>query len=101
MGAALGVMILLGWQVQRAGGHLRPHYDPAILRQMLAFGLRGYVGNLLQFFNYRLDLFIVGILLGPAAVGIYTAAIGLAELLWHRSYASWTWRPDPARWPSG
>lgn len=83
VGAALGVMILLGWQVQRAGGDLRPRYNRAILGQMLAFGLRGYVGNLLQFFNYRLDLFIVGILLGPAAVGIYTAAVALAELLWH------------------
>ncbi len=83
VGAALGVTILLAWQVWRAGGRLRPHYDSAILRQTLAFGLRGYVGNLLQFFNYRLDLFIVGILLGPAAVGIYTAAVALAELLWH------------------
>jgi O-antigen/teichoic acid export membrane protein len=83
VGAALGVTILLAWQVWRASGRLRPHYDSAILRQTLAFGLRGYVGNLLQFFNYRLDLFIVGILLGPAAVGIYTAAVALAELLWH------------------
>lgn len=83
VGTSLGVTALLGWQVWRAGGRLRPRYNQTALRQTLAFGLRGYVGNLLQFFNYRLDLFIVGILLGPSAVGIYTVAVALAELLWH------------------
>lgn len=83
VGTSLGVTALLGWQVWRAGGRLLPHYNRTTLRQTLAFGVRGYVGNLLQFFNYRLDLFIVGILLGPADVGIYTVAVALAEMLWH------------------
>lgn len=38
---------------------------------------------MLQFFNYRLDAFIVNVFLGAAAVGIYGAAVSLAEMLWY------------------
>jgi O-antigen/teichoic acid export membrane protein len=53
------------------------------MRPMLNFGLRGYVGNILQFFNYRLDLFLVNYFLGVAGAGIYTVAVPIAELLWY------------------
>ena len=50
---------------------------------MLSFGLKGHIGNMLQFFNYRLDIFILNGFLGPANVGIYTVSVRLAELLWY------------------
>jgi O-antigen/teichoic acid export membrane protein len=53
------------------------------MRSTLFFGLKGQIGNILQFFNYRLDLFIVNYFLGPRDVGIYSVSVGLAELLWH------------------
>ena len=41
------------------------------------------MGNVLQFFNYRLDLFLVNYFLGPSGVGIYTVAVSMGEMLWY------------------
>lgn len=56
--------------------------DWRTMGQMLWFGVRGWFGRLLQFFNYRLDAFIVNFFLGPASAGIYSVAVVLVELLW-------------------
>lgn len=50
--------------------------------QLLKFSITVHVGNLAQFFNYRLDAFIVNFFLGAAAVGIYGIATSLGETLW-------------------
>jgi O-antigen/teichoic acid export membrane protein len=68
--------------VRQAGGRWWPRWHGAVLRATLDFGLRSYVANVLQFFNYRLDAFLVNGFLGPAAVGVYNVAVRLAELLW-------------------
>lgn len=54
----------------------------ALLGESLHYGLRGFAGNLLQFLNYRLDFFLVATLRTSSAVGVYSAAVSLAELLW-------------------
>jgi len=48
----------------------------------LRYGGKAYIGNLAQFLNYRLDIFLVAYFLNPAAVGFYGIAVGLAEKLW-------------------
>ncbi len=68
--------------VGKEGGDLRPILDRPTLGPMLRFGLKGQVGNMLQFFNYRLDVFVVNYFLGGSAVGIYSVSVALAELLW-------------------
>ncbi|RPJ72896.1 MAG: hypothetical protein EHM20_13125 [Alphaproteobacteria bacterium] len=60
-----------------------PRWHKDILGASFSFGMRGYAGNILQFFNYRLDVFIVNYFLGPAAVGVYAVTYGIAELLWN------------------
>lgn len=69
--------------LRRHGGVLTPRWSYSVLRSTLSFGLRGHIGNVLQFFNYRLDMFIVNFFLGPAGVGIYSVSVRLAELLWY------------------
>jgi O-antigen/teichoic acid export membrane protein len=54
--------------------------DP--IRGAFSFALPCYLGNLTQFLNYRLDLFILGVLAGYAAVGRYTLAVSLGQLIW-------------------
>jgi O-antigen/teichoic acid export membrane protein len=78
------VLILAGTArcLQHEGVGFRPHWNRCVIRSTLIYGLKGYVGNLLQFFNYRLDALIVNAFIGPAAVGIYGASVTLAELLW-------------------
>lgn len=79
-GVYLGGLAVL---VNREGGTWVPSWNTVAIRRLLGFGLRAHVGNLVQFFNYRLDMFLVNYFLGPAAVGVYTVAVLLAELLWY------------------
>lgn len=83
LGAGLLGLIVLTMILRREGGIFKSSWDPLIMRSTLFFGLKGQIGNILQFFNYRLDLFIVNYFLGPKDVGIYSVSVGLAELLWH------------------
>lgn len=82
LAARLAGLLVLAFFLHREGAALTPRWDPPVMRATLAFGLRGHVGNMLQFFNYRLDTFIVNYYLGPAGVGVYSVAVRLAELLW-------------------
>ena len=74
---------LVGWLLYRQGGALIPRWSWPTVRVVLPFGLRGYAGQLLQFFNYRLDMFLVNFFLDPASVGIYSVSVRMAELLWY------------------
>jgi O-antigen/teichoic acid export membrane protein len=58
-------------------GGVAEHFKPTII-----FGIRGQVGNLATFFNYRLDVFIVNYFLGPAQLGLYAVGVAVSEGLW-------------------
>lgn len=49
------------------------------LNESVNYGFKAYVSNLATFLNYRLDIFIMGYFLSPAAVGIYTVAVNVGE----------------------
>ena len=53
-----------------------------LLKESLRYGGKGYLGNVAQFLNYRLDMLLVAYLLNATAVGHYTIAVGMAERLW-------------------
>jgi O-antigen/teichoic acid export membrane protein len=52
------------------------------LRGGLLAGLRGQIGNVAAFFNYRLDVFIVNYFLDPTQVGLYAVGVFASEALW-------------------
>jgi O-antigen/teichoic acid export membrane protein len=52
------------------------------LRAGFLAGLRGQIGNVAAFFNYRLDVFIVNYFLNPAQVGLYAIGVVTSEALW-------------------
>ncbi|HEX6128518.1 MAG TPA: polysaccharide biosynthesis C-terminal domain-containing protein [Candidatus Limnocylindria bacterium] len=57
---------------------------PARPRELLGYGLRLYPASLTTFLSYRSDLFLLGLLLGDAgAIGLYTLAVSLAEIVFH------------------
>ena len=74
---------VLGVMLRRLGARFWPRWNRLVIKTTLKFGLRGYVANVLQFFNYRLDLFLVNYFLGPSSTGIYTVAVAMAEMLWY------------------
>jgi O-antigen/teichoic acid export membrane protein len=89
-GAVLAVLassvlsvVVLGMMLRRLGARFTPRWNRVVIKTTLKFGLRGYVANVLQFFNYRLDLFLVNYFLGPSSTGIYTVAVAMAEMLWY------------------
>jgi len=76
-------LALLSSMLVRLGASFWPRWNSLVMKTTLKFGLRSYVGNVLQFFNYRLDVFLVNFFLGSASVGIYTVAVAMAEMLWY------------------
>lgn len=52
------------------------------LRAIVVYSLPLYVGNLVQFLNYRLDVFFVKAVVGLDGVGRYLVAVSLAQTLW-------------------
>lgn len=57
-------------------------YNGKLFKDFAKYGVRAYFGNLAQFLNYRLDMFLVALFLAPAAVNYYSIAVGIAERLW-------------------
>jgi len=51
-------------------------------RRIMAYSAPCYLGNLVQFLNYRLDTFLVSFIVGQSAVGLYALAVSLAQMLW-------------------
>lgn len=82
----IAVLTLTVWLTLRVAGGL-PRIDWGLLHRNFAFGVRLHPGNIAQFLNYRLDVFLVGLFLTPAEVGFYVTAVTLAERLWEIPHA--------------
>jgi O-antigen/teichoic acid export membrane protein len=52
------------------------------LRRAFSLGVRGWGGDLLQFLNYRLDLFVVAAYASRGSVGQYSVALSITGLGW-------------------
>jgi O-antigen/teichoic acid export membrane protein len=49
--------------------------------ELADYGAKSYPGSIAGFFNYRADVFLLSAMLGdPAAIGLYSLAVSLAEL---------------------
>ena len=59
-------------------------------RQLIKFGIKSHLSNLVTFLNYKIDIFLTNLLLGPVAVGIYVIAVSLSERLWIFSHSAST-----------
>jgi len=56
----------------------------------LSYGYKAHLSNILAFVNYKADIFLVNIFLGPGSTGLYVVAVNIAERLWILSQASST-----------
>lgn len=61
-----------------------------LARRMIFYGWSVHLSNVLTFANTRVDLFLVNVLMAPAAAGTYVVAINIGERLWMLSQASGT-----------
>jgi glycosyltransferase involved in cell wall biosynthesis/O-antigen/teichoic acid export membrane protein len=60
-----------------------PTWTWSILKPILAFSLVGHLTNLINLINYRFDIWVIGDKLGASELGIYTVAVGVAQLLFY------------------
>lgn len=74
--------LLMARILRREGAHFRPAVRWGQFRAMLSYGARAQGGNIVQFFNYRLDQLLLNLLATTAAVGTYSVSVALAELVW-------------------
>lgn len=65
--------------------YARPHFpvNTSLFSKNIKYGLKGQIGIFFQFFNYRIDMFLVLFYLGEGSVGIYVVSVAIAELLWY------------------
>jgi len=66
---------------------VRWRLDRSYVRAAASYGLRVHIANVLGFLGYRLDVFVLNAYASPAAVGLYAAAVSIAERLWMLSQA--------------
>jgi O-antigen/teichoic acid export membrane protein len=53
-----------------------------VLRELFHLGSVMQLGNILQFFNYRLSYYFIEFFLSRAAVGVYSVGVQLSESIW-------------------
>lgn len=66
----------ISWRIERG-----------YVRAAASYGLRVQAANVLSFLGYRLDVFVLNAYKSPASVGLYAAAVAVAERLWMLSQA--------------
>lgn len=75
--------VLAGIFALRKESFYRPVFN--VLTELKAAWRYGYVvqtGNIIQLLNYRLSFYLLDYFSGKAAVGIFSMAVSLAEVLW-------------------
>ncbi len=80
VGGSMAIVFLFLWA-------LRPWLTGSIrqesgLSEVITYSLPSYLANMAQFLNYRLDIFFVSYFVGVKGVGLYSLAVGIAQLLW-------------------
>lgn len=67
--------------LSETGGAFLP--KPEFLRKVLQFGWRSHLGGVTQQLQHRSPVLLVACFLPISQLGIYSLAVGLAELLWY------------------
>lgn len=57
----------------------------ALIREQLGYAGQVSLNSTVSYLNFRIDVFIIMVLLGQSALGVYSIGIGLGELLWQVS----------------
>lgn len=93
------VGVLFGWLLALAiatglalafvahSASLTPKLERPILKAQFTFGIRSFLGYVLQSLNQRLDVVLVAAFVSTTALGYYAVAFGTAELLWQIPFA--------------
>jgi len=65
----------------KLGRRWRPELNTALLKAEFRYGGIIYLGALFAFLHYRVDQFMIKLMLGTPELGVYAVAVNIAELL--------------------
>jgi O-antigen/teichoic acid export membrane protein len=77
----------VAFALKRYGGSHAPQNGRELAKEQLAFGSNAGLSTLLQYLDFRVDVFLVMFMLGNAALGIYSVGIAIGEFIWQLSSA--------------
>lgn len=81
--AALAITIVAIVRASRSAGIASSRPSLPILGEELRFGTRAVAGVLAERLQFRADAFLLNLLTGVRATGVYSVTAGLAETLWY------------------
>jgi len=80
--------IVLFYLAKKIVGNFYLSFNKFYLKEAFQYGFKVYLGNVIGFLHYRIDIFLINILLNPMAVGFYSIATALAEKIWFVSQSA-------------
>lgn len=88
--AALAIVLVLFRVLFVIIGGIDWNLSKEYWKDLFLYGFQSYLGGLLGFLHYRIDVLFVSVLLGSVSVGYYSLAASVAEGLWIVSSAAAT-----------
>lgn len=80
---AVLVAAILSILLVRRTTRIKWSFYPQVFKDSVKFGVKGYLGNVIQFLNYRLDMFLVAFFMSVTFVGYYSISVAMVEALWY------------------
>ncbi len=78
----VGSVLYLSFLLGNAGALGRPTFDKMLLQRSAGFALPSYLAGVMTFLNYRIDQFIIALMLPTDQLAIYVIAVEIAERIW-------------------
>jgi len=76
------VLIVLFHIIKKIIGIHIKKMNTAYLKDTFRYGSKVYIGNIIQFLHYKIDIFLINLFLNPTSVGYYSISVSLAEKIW-------------------
>jgi O-antigen/teichoic acid export membrane protein len=79
---AAGLVVVLAGLLAHSGALGRPWFDRSLWKRTTRFALPAHFSGVMTFLNYRIDQFIIALLLPPEQLAFYVIAVEIAERIW-------------------
>jgi O-antigen/teichoic acid export membrane protein len=79
---AVGLVLVLAALLAHTGALGRPSFDRPLWKRTAGFALPAHFANVMSYLNYRIDQFVIALLLPPEQLAFYVIAVEIAERLW-------------------
>lgn len=76
------IILICRYLRKKSGSELKWDFDLNICKEMLSFGWKTELSNLLQFLNYRLTFYLLDYYNGRGSVGVFSIGVTIAEAIW-------------------